>query len=134
MSEMIFPGASGCAPGGLVKGPFFLLRDTHLHFASYALFNAGLDVRSARSLPEMCEHIQKFTRENNDKIIMGFGASTTALQKKRLISKDELDQVCRTGRYSSSNMTSCLHPQQQNDCHAAGQGEKPYGYHEDTGK
>ena len=27
--------------------------DTHLHFASYALFNAGLDVRSARSLPEM---------------------------------------------------------------------------------
>ena len=30
----------------------------------------------ARSLPEMCEQIQKFTRENNDKIIMGFGAST----------------------------------------------------------
>ena len=29
-----------------------------------------------RSLPEICEHIQKFTRENNDKIIMGFGAST----------------------------------------------------------
>ncbi len=68
--------------------------DTHLHFASYALFNAGLDVRSARSLPEMCEHIQKFTRENNDKIIMGFGASTHCVEEKRLISKDELDQVC----------------------------------------
>jgi hypothetical protein len=53
---------------------------------SYALFNAGLDVRSARSLPEMCEHIQKFTRENNDKIIMGFGASTHCVEENRLIS------------------------------------------------
>ena len=68
--------------------------DTHLHFASYALFNAGLDVRHARSLPEMCGHIQKFTTENNDKIIMGFGASTHCVEEKRLISKDELDQAC----------------------------------------
>jgi predicted amidohydrolase YtcJ len=68
--------------------------DTHLHFMSYALFNAGLDVRSARSLPELCEQIQKFTRENNDKIIMGFGASTHCVEEKRLISKNELDQVC----------------------------------------
>ena len=68
--------------------------DTHLHFASYALFNAGLDVRHARSLPEMCGHIQKFTTENNDKIIMGFGASTHSVQEKRLISRDELDQAC----------------------------------------
>ena len=68
--------------------------DTHLHFASYALFNAGLDVRHARSLPEMCGHIQKFTTENNDKIIMGFGASTHSVKEKRLISRDELDQAC----------------------------------------
>jgi predicted amidohydrolase YtcJ len=68
--------------------------DTHLHFASYALFDAGLDVRHARSLPEMCGHIQKFTTENNDKIIMGFGASTHSVQEKRLISRDELDQAC----------------------------------------
>jgi predicted amidohydrolase YtcJ len=68
--------------------------DTHLHFASYALFNAGLDVRHARSLPEMCGQIQKFTTENNDKIIMGFGASTHSVNEKRLISKDELDQAC----------------------------------------
>jgi predicted amidohydrolase YtcJ len=68
--------------------------DTHLHFASYALFNAGLDVRHARSLSEMCAHIQKFTTENNDKIIMGFGASTHSVKEKRLISRDELDQAC----------------------------------------
>jgi len=68
--------------------------DTHLHFLSYALFNAGLDVRHARSLSEMCGHIQKFTTENNDKIIMGFGASTHSVKEKRLISRDELDQAC----------------------------------------
>lgn len=68
--------------------------DTHLHFASYALFNAGLDVRHARSLPEMCGQIQKFTTENNDKIVMGFGASTHSVREKRLIARDELDRAC----------------------------------------
>jgi len=68
--------------------------DTHLHFMSHALFNAGLDVRSARSLPEMCEHIQKFTRENNDKILMGFGASTHCVAEKKMISRKELDRAC----------------------------------------
>lgn len=68
--------------------------DTHIHFASYALFNAGLDVRSARSLTEMRELIQKFTRENSDKIIMGFGASTHSVAEKRLISREELDRAC----------------------------------------
>jgi len=67
--------------------------DTHLHFLSYATFNAGLFVRHARSLSEMCGHIQKFTTENNDKIIMGFGASTHSVKEKRLISRDELDQA-----------------------------------------
>ncbi len=78
--------------GGRALLPCF--GDTHLHFASYALFNAGLDVRSARSLPEMCEHIRKFVLDNNDKLIMGFGASTHSVEEKRLISKNELDKVC----------------------------------------
>ncbi|MDD5101142.1 MAG: amidohydrolase family protein, partial [Syntrophales bacterium] len=68
--------------------------DTHIHFASYALFNAGLDVRSARGLTEMCEDIRKFTRKNNDKIVMGFGASTHRVAEKRLISREELDRAC----------------------------------------
>ena len=68
--------------------------DTHLHFASYALFNAGLDVRSAGSLPEMGERIRKFTLDHNEKLIMGFGASTHSVEEKRLISRDELDKVC----------------------------------------
>lgn len=68
--------------------------DTHLHFASHALFNAGLDVRSARSIPEMCDRIRKFTHESGDRILMGFGASTHCVAEKRLISKKELDQAC----------------------------------------
>lgn len=68
--------------------------DTHLHFASYSLFHAGLDVRSARSLAEMYEHIHEFTRGNNDEIIMGFGASPHCVAEKRLISRGELDRVC----------------------------------------
>jgi len=68
--------------------------DTHLHFASYALFNAGLDVRSAASIPELCGVIKRFAADNGDKIIMGFGASTHAVQEKRLISREELDGAC----------------------------------------
>ncbi|MFA6434531.1 MAG: amidohydrolase family protein [Elusimicrobiales bacterium] len=68
--------------------------DTHLHFASHALFNAGLDVRSARSLAEMSELILQFARGNPDKILMGFGASPHLVAERRLISKDELDGVC----------------------------------------
>lgn len=41
----------------------------------------------------MCGQIQKFTTENDDKIIMGFGASTHSVREKRLISRDELDQA-----------------------------------------
>ena len=37
--------------------------DPHIHFASHALFNASLDVRSARSMPELGERIRKFARE-----------------------------------------------------------------------
>lgn len=68
--------------------------DTHLHFASYALFNAGLDVRSARSLPEMGDQIRTFARANGDPIVMGFGASAHAVEEQRLISRNELDRAC----------------------------------------
>jgi len=68
--------------------------DTHLHFASYALFNAGLDVRSAESIPEIIDIIRRFATQHTDRIIMGFGASTHAVAEKRLISRKELDEAC----------------------------------------
>jgi predicted amidohydrolase YtcJ len=68
--------------------------DTHLHFASHALFRAGLDVRSSRSIPELCDRIGRFDRESGDRILMGFGASTHSVAEKRLISREEIDRVC----------------------------------------
>lgn len=68
--------------------------DTHLHFASYALFNAGLDVRSARSLPEICERVAQFARGSRDGILTGFGASPHSVAERRLISRADLDSVC----------------------------------------
>ncbi len=109
--------------------------DTHLHFASYALFNAGLDVRSSRDLTEMGEQIRTFTRENGDPIIMGFGASAHSVEEKRLISRDELDRAC-PGRPAylvkydghacilNSRMISLL-PKSMKSAR---------GYHEDTGE
>jgi len=78
--------------GGKALIPCF--GDTHLHFASYALFNAGLDVRAARSLPEMGALIENFAAGCGDKILMGFGASTHSVEERRLISRAELDLAC----------------------------------------
>src|SRR3989338_6562888 len=50
--------------------------DSHLHFASYALFNAGLDVRSARSLPELSGQVLNFARGSSDALLMGDRKST----------------------------------------------------------
>ncbi len=68
--------------------------DTHLHFASYALFNAGMDVRRAKSLPELGGQIRDFARASGDKILMGFGASPHCVAERRLISRSELDLAC----------------------------------------
>ncbi|MCL5807551.1 MAG: amidohydrolase [Deltaproteobacteria bacterium] len=87
-----YAGSPRVVLGGRSLLPCF--GDTHLHFASYALFNAGLDVRSAGSLTEMGERIRQFTLKNTDKIVMGFGASTHSVEEKRLISRSELDKAC----------------------------------------
>lgn len=69
--------------------------DSHLHFASYALFNSGLDVRSARTLPELVRQIKKFFLRNpDDKILFGFGASPHGVAERRLVTREELDGAC----------------------------------------
>jgi len=78
--------------GGRALLPCF--GDTHIHFASHALFNAGLNVRSARSLPEMSGQIADFARGSSDSILMGFGASPHMVAERRLIARDELDRAC----------------------------------------
>lgn len=68
--------------------------DTHIHFASYALFASGLDIRNCESLETMTGVIRDFAAHNSDSIIFGFGASTHSVREKRLLSREEIDSVC----------------------------------------
>ncbi len=67
--------------------------DTHLHFASLALFNSGLNTMDVRSNVELKEKLKKFLPENKEKIVIAFGASPYSVQEKKLLSKDDLDEV-----------------------------------------
>jgi predicted amidohydrolase YtcJ len=68
--------------------------DSHIHFASYAMFAAGLDIRHCRSLEEMQEAVGAYAQKSDAEIIMAFGASAHSVREKRLPTKAEIDAVC----------------------------------------
>lgn len=68
--------------------------DNHIHFASYAMFAAGLDIRHCRSVEEMQAAIRAFTQQSDTEIILGFGASAHSVKEKRLPCREEIDAVC----------------------------------------
>ncbi len=68
--------------------------DTHIHFASYATFHAGLNVMDARSNSEILTMIKDFVSKSNDKMILAFGASPYSVSDGKLISREQLDEVC----------------------------------------
>ncbi|MBU1082311.1 MAG: amidohydrolase family protein, partial [Spirochaetes bacterium] len=68
--------------------------DTHIHFMSYALFSAGLDVRSAQSITEAKETVADFAGSRKDSIVLGFGASPHSVAERRLLSRADLDAAC----------------------------------------
>ena len=68
--------------------------DTHQHFASFATFNAGLNVMNAQSNDEMLKLIAEFANRSKEKVLIAFGASAHSVTEGRLISKIELDSVC----------------------------------------
>ena len=49
--------------------------DTHIHFMSYALFAAGLDLRAARGIDELKTAVADYAGRRKDPIVLGFGAS-----------------------------------------------------------
>ena len=49
--------------------------DTHIHFASFSVFHAGLNVMNAGSNQEITEMLRAHAARSKEKIIMGFGAS-----------------------------------------------------------
>lgn len=68
--------------------------DSHIHFASYATFRAGLNVANAKSNREILEMLQEFVPKCKDKLIIAFGASNHSVAEKRLLTRRELDSVC----------------------------------------
>ncbi len=65
--------------------------DTHMHFASFATFNAGLNVMDARSNAEIQDRLRAFIKKDHAKITIAFGASPYSVSDGRLISRQELD-------------------------------------------
>ena len=78
--------------GTSVLAPSFV--DTHEHFASFATFNAGLNVMNARSNEEIMQMVSDFAKRSSAKTLIAFGASPYSVAEGRLLSREELDSVC----------------------------------------
>lgn len=68
--------------------------DSHIHFASYATFRAGLNVADAGSNAEILKMLRSFVPTCKDKLVIAFGASNHSVAEKRLLTREELDSVC----------------------------------------
>ena len=68
--------------------------DTHIHFASFATFHAGLNVMNARSNAEILDMLKGYVASSNDKLVIGFGASPYSVSDGKLVTRAELDSVC----------------------------------------
>ena len=72
--------------------------DGHLHFSNWALIAVSyFDVREAREIREIQEIIQKHMAQDKNKkkkVVIAFGVSKHSVREKRLISRQELDEVC----------------------------------------
>ena len=67
--------------------------DAHMHFLSHALFasKAALDLRDARSIPEIVDMVRSQVKPR--KTILGFGVSPHSLAEGRLPEKADLDKA-----------------------------------------
>ena len=54
--------------------------DSHMHFASFAIFNAGLNVMNARSNKEILKMLQEYVKGNSDNIIIVFSTYNNFLE------------------------------------------------------
>ena len=68
--------------------------DTHEHLASFATFNAGLNVMRAQSNREIQTMVGEFANRCDAKILVAFGASPYSVEEGRLLSRQELDEAC----------------------------------------
>ena len=68
--------------------------DSHIHFASFATFHAGLNVSDARSNGEILDMIRDFVPTCRDKMVIAFGASPHSVAERKFVTREELDAVC----------------------------------------
>lgn len=68
--------------------------DTHAHFASFATFNAGLNVMDAESNTDIADALHDFAASSTSSLLLAFGASSHSVRERRLVSREELDRVC----------------------------------------
>jgi len=70
--------------------------DGHMHFSNWALIAVSyFDVREAESIGGIQEIIKKsITEGKKKKAIIAFGVSRHSVKEKRLITRQELDEVC----------------------------------------
>ena len=89
----MFAGAGVLDLGDKALIPSFA--DTHQHFASFAVFNSGLNVMEAESNEEIARMVADFyAKSGSAKTLIAFGASPYSVKERRLISRQELDRVC----------------------------------------
>ena len=78
--------------GGKALIPAF--GDSHIHFASFATFHAGLNVSDARSNAEILDMIRAFVPRCEDKLVIAFGASNHSVAERKFVTRQELDEAC----------------------------------------
>jgi len=77
--------------GGFVVPAF---GDTHIHFASFSFFNAGLDCRDVKDFDELDVVIRShMDAHSGEKVVLGFGCSAHTVREKRLPTKEDLDRI-----------------------------------------
>jgi predicted amidohydrolase YtcJ len=70
--------------------------DTHMHFASYSLFRATLDVRHVQNFGELITIIRRYEKIHpEEKLLLGFGCSAHAVEEKQLPDLPLLDHITR---------------------------------------
>lgn len=68
--------------------------DSHIHFASYATFYAGLNVADAKSNDDILSMLREFVAKCDDKLVIAFGASPHSVLEKHFVTRKQLDEVC----------------------------------------
>ena len=68
--------------------------DSHIHFASFATFHAGLNVADAKSNGEILEMLREFVPKCEDKMVIAFGASPHSVAERKFVTRQQLDEVC----------------------------------------